>query len=208
LAAYTGAVDQAMAEMWELMHAEIERRGLALAPIERKKGPRSMASSLALTTTERKKGPQYNSEIERDLRALGMAIADENSIHFGPIKALPIDLNNLHLTFVNETGIVSTFGRDNAEHLRSWWLVQCAKLNNPLRKDFWLLLNKREFTSLHDPQTNLPIKRLSGCLFRQGMPPKSLTADEIRQAFNTNAETGERLPPQTDIVFVDFGYDG
>jgi hypothetical protein len=153
----------------------------------------------------RKKVHRHNSEIERDLRALGMAIADENSIHFAPIKTLPTDLNSLHLTFVNETGIVATFGRDNAAHLRSWWVVQCAKLNNPLRKGFWLLLNKREFTGLRDPQTNLPIKRLSGCLFRQGMPPKNLTADEIRQAFNTNAETGEPLPPQTDIVFVDFG---
>jgi hypothetical protein len=142
--------------------------------------------------------------LETDLRARGMAIADESNINFAPIAALPADLDNLHLTFVNEDGIAATFASDNAEHLRDWWLVQCAKLSNPSRRNCWFVLNKREFTALHDPQTGLPIKRLSSCLFRQGAPPRPMSADLTRRASDTDPKTGEPLPQETDIVFVDF----
>ena len=81
--------------------------------------------------------------------------------------------------------------------------MQCAKLANRERKGFWIVLNKREFTTLKDTGTGLPIKRLSSYLFRDGNATK-LSADEPRHAFNTDADTGETLPARTDIVFVDF----
>jgi hypothetical protein len=118
------------------------------------------------------------------------------------VTSLPSSLENLHLTFVLPDG-VSTFASDNAKHLRGWWLMQCAKLGNRERTGFSIVLNKREFTTLKDTQTGLPIKRLSSCLFRDGNVIK-LSADETRQAFSTDADTGRALPPQTDIVFVDF----
>jgi hypothetical protein len=118
------------------------------------------------------------------------------------VTSLPSNLENLHLTFVLPDG-TATFASDNAETLRDWWLVQCAKLGNRERKGFWIVLNKREFTTLKDTATGLPIKRLSSCLFRDGNATK-LSADETRHAFNTDAATGEALPARTDIVFVDF----
>jgi hypothetical protein len=95
------------------------------------------------------------------------------------------------------------YASDNADALRGWCLVQCAKLGNRERKGFWIVLNKREFTTLKDTGRGLPIKRLSSCLFRDGNATK-LSADEPRHAFNTDADTGETLPARTDIVFVDF----
>lgn len=129
------------------------------------------------------------------------------STNMGPvieiITSLPSDLNKLHLTFVTSEGTF-TFASDNAEYLHNWWLVQCAKLANPERRDeFWIVLNKREFTAIRDSNTGLPIKRLSSCVFKDGSF-KKLKADVTRYSFNTDHETGRPLPLQTDIVFVDF----
>ena len=52
------------------------------------------------------------------------------------VANLPSGLDKLHLTFVSPEG-TSTFARDNAGELRVWWAVQCAKLRNPDRADFW-----------------------------------------------------------------------
>src|SRR6516164_5724626 len=103
-----------------------------------------------------------------DFNAVGLSIADQDDRNFAPVATLPDGLINMHVTFVNESGVVATFGRDNAKHLRDWWLVQCAKLNNPRRSGFWLMMNVREFTNLRDLKTGRPIKRLSSCVFRNG----------------------------------------
>ena len=139
-----------------------------------------------------------------NLHSMGMSIADERDPNFTPVAALVANSTNLHFTFVNDGGVVATFGSDNLEHLRSWWLVQCAKLNNPSRRGFWLMMNVREFTKLRDTKTGLPVKRLSACVFRNGEPFEPLSAADVRQAFGTDAATGKALPPQTDVLFVDF----
>jgi hypothetical protein len=145
-----------------------------------------------------------SSDLSSDFNAIGLPIADQDDRNFTPVATLPDGLINLHVTFVNESGVVATFGRDNAKHLRDWWLVQCAKLNNPRRSGFWLMMNVREFTNLRDLKTGRPIKRLSSCVFRNGELFEPLSADAVRRAFTTDAATEEALPPQTDIVFVDF----
>jgi hypothetical protein len=139
-----------------------------------------------------------------DLYSRGVSTASEHDPNFAPVAALLSNPTNLHITFVNDGGVVATFGSDNIEHLRGWWLIQCAKLNNPGRPKFWLMMNVREFTQLRDTQTGLPIKRLSACVFRHGEPVEPLTADATRWAFGTDAKTGVPLPPRPDIVFVDF----
>jgi len=117
------------------------------------------------------------------------------------LKRFPEDLSKLHLTFVTPDG-TATFGSDNAEHLKAWWLEQMTKLRNPAR-NHWCVLNKREFTAVKDVATGRPIKRLSSCAFK-GNTVIPQSADETRYAFNTDADTGKPLPPMTDIVFVDF----
>lgn len=115
------------------------------------------------------------------------------------IDKLPPDLQGLHLTFVTPDG-TSTFASDNAANLRMWWLMQLAKLQ---REGYWVVLNKREFTAIKDEATGFPVKRVSMCCFKRGEIWK-VPADEARYCFITNAETGEPLPEQTDMVFVDF----
>lgn len=139
-----------------------------------------------------------------DLYSRGVSTASERDPNFAPVAAILANPANLHVTFVNDGGVVATFGSDNIEHLRGWWLIQCAKLNNPGRPDFWLMMNVREFTKLRDTKTGLPVKRLSACVFRNGEPFEPLSAADVRQAFGTDAATGKALPPQTDVLFVDF----
>jgi hypothetical protein len=117
------------------------------------------------------------------------------------LKRLPAGLQNLHLTFVTPEGD-PTFASDNAKHLTAWWSLQLAKLHNPER-DHWCVLNKREFTPTRDVETGLPIKRLSSCLF-QGGTATPQSADNTRQAFNTDADTGKPLSAMKAVVFVDF----
>jgi hypothetical protein len=121
--------------------------------------------------------------------------------HVEIIDRLPPDLKDLHLTFITPEGI-SNFSSDNAAELRMWWLVQLAKLANP-KRDYWIVLNKREFTENRDEATGFPIKRLSMCSFSRGEMLK-LRADDARYCFNTDARTGEPLPEQSDLIFVDF----
>jgi hypothetical protein len=118
------------------------------------------------------------------------------------VTGLPSNLENLHLTFVLPDG-TATFASGNADDLRGWWLVPCAKRGHRERKGFWILRNKGEFTTLKDTGTGRLIKRLSSCLFRDGNATK-LSADETRHAFNTDSDSAEALPARTDIVFVDF----
>ncbi len=117
------------------------------------------------------------------------------------LNKFPADLAKLHLTFVTHDGI-STFTSDNAKHLKSWWLLQTAKLINSGR-DYWVVLNKRESTSIMDIATGLPVKKLSSCLFK-GNLAMPLSAEDTRHAFNAEAETGKPLPPMKNVVFVDF----
>jgi hypothetical protein len=112
---------------------------------------------------------------------------------FRPSKLLqrfPEDLAKHHLTFVTPEG-VSTFATDNARHPKRWWLVETAKLLNPHR-DYWCILNKREFTPAKDVATGRPIKRLSSC-YIQGNRAIPRPADEARHAFNPDAETGKPI---------------
>jgi hypothetical protein len=117
------------------------------------------------------------------------------------LKRFSKGLLNLHLTFVTPDG-TATFASDNARHLEAFWLVQMAKLRNPAR-DHWCVLNKREFTPVRNVSTGLPIKRLSSCFFK-GNTAIPQSADDTRQAFNVDADTGMSLPPMADVVFVDF----
>lgn len=139
-----------------------------------------------------------------DLYSRGVSTASERDPNFAPVAAILANPANLHVTFVNDGGVVATFGSDNIEHLRGWWLIQCAKLNNPGRPDFWLMMNVREFTKLRDTETGLPFKRLSACVFRHGEKVDPLTAEATRNAFNTDAQSGAPLPPRSDVLFVDF----
>lgn len=138
------------------------------------------------------------------LYSRGVSTASEHDTNFAPVGALLANPANLHITFVNDGGVVATFGSDNIEHLRNWWLVQCAKLNSPGRPDFWLMMNVREFTKLRDTKTGLPVKRLSAGVFRNGEPFEPLSAADLRQAFSIDATTGKALASQTDVVFTDF----
>lgn len=72
---------------------------------------------------------------KKHVRSLGVATTDLAA--YRVIADLPHDLSDLYLTFVSNEG-VSTFARDNAEHLCGWWIVQCAKLMNPAEKVFRL----------------------------------------------------------------------
>jgi len=117
------------------------------------------------------------------------------------LTRLPPDLVNLHLTFITPDG-VATFSSDNAAALEHWWLVQVAKLRRA-GEGYWCVLNKREFTSIKDVATGLPVKRVSSCLF-EGNTATPQSAETTRYAFNTDADTGKTLPRLTDVVFVDF----
>jgi hypothetical protein len=97
---------------------------------------------------------------------------------------------------------VSAFARDNWRHFEPWALVQLAKINNPEREHS-LALVIREFTSLTDPATGLPIKRVGGCFIDQA-GVHALTQREMRDAHQTDATTGLRLPPEPALTFVDF----
>ncbi|MBB1126422.1 hypothetical protein [Thiospirillum jenense] len=102
---------------------------------------------------------------------------------------------------------VSTFGPDNIEHFLPWTLVQLAKLQrhkySKNKKAGVLSLVIREFTALRDAVTGIPIKRIAGCFIQDG-EVHSLTAGEMRQAFLTDAQTGEPLDPEPNVTFIDF----
>jgi hypothetical protein len=108
------------------------------------------------------------------------------------MNRLPEDLAKFHLTFVTPEGI-ATFASHNARHLKMWWALQLAKLLTPER-DHWCVLNRREFTPVKDVTTDLPVKRLPSCYFK-GNTAIPQSADGTRHAFNSDAETGKRLPP-------------
>lgn len=109
----------------------------------------------------------------------------------------------IHLTIlhVGGGGEVGTFAADNAEHFQRFWAERLRDVMNDPERAF--MINKRVFTNMTEPETGLPIKRLSSfVLNRDGMIP--LPKDKLREAFRWNARTGEPLPAQPDIVFSDF----
>jgi hypothetical protein len=139
---------------------------------------------------------------KKHARPLGIAVATTDLAAYRVIANLPHDLSNLYLTFASDEG-VSTFARDNAEHLRDWWILQCAKLMNPGREGFSIGLIKREFTPLKDTATGLPIKKISGARFEHGGAVVKLSAAETRLCCTTGPD-GQRLPQEHHVVFVDF----
>ena len=101
------------------------------------------------------------------------AIASRDSEIFRAVGDLPAGLPNLYLTFYADDG-VATFATDNAEHLHSWWSVQCAKLLNPARSGYSIGMTKREFT---------PLKiRRPDCQSRESRVAASVTAERLRNS--------------------------
>jgi hypothetical protein len=54
---------------------------------------------------------------------------------------------------------LKTFTRDNAQDLKGWMLLQCAKLDNDERGWNAVFMIKREFTHLKDAACGLPVKK-------------------------------------------------
>jgi hypothetical protein len=124
---------------------------------------------------------------KKHARSLAIAVATTDLAAYRVIADLPHDLSNLYLTFVSDEG-VSTFARDNAEHLPDWWVVLCAKLMNPGREGFSIGLVKREFTALKDTTTGLPIKKISGARFEHRGAVVKLSAAETRLCCTTGPD--------------------
>jgi hypothetical protein len=116
---------------------------------------------------------------------------------------MPADLKDLYLTVLTPSG-VSTFASDNAEDFHPWFVLQLAKLNNPERRWDSIVLVRRQFTTLKDIKTGLPIKKVSACRFKAGMVQIPLTANQIRIASCTDPTNGQPLAPETDVQYVDF----
>ena len=117
------------------------------------------------------------------------------------LRNLPKGLPNLQLTFVTPEGI-ETFASHNAHDLPRWWSDRCARLRAG-RRDYWIMLNKREFSDVIDRRTGQPVKRLSSCMFEHGFA-RPMAADETREAFTTDFRTFEVTPAAPDVIFVDF----
>ncbi len=117
------------------------------------------------------------------------------------LNRFPQDLASFHAPFVTVEGIAS-FANDNARQLKWWWHLQLAKLLNP-KRDHGYALSKQEFTLVGGVATGLPVKRLSSCHFK-GNTAASQSAEETQHAFNTDAETGNPLPPMQPVVSAGF----
>jgi len=77
-----------------------------------------------------------------------------------------------------------------------------AKLRNPVR-DYFSVLNQREFTPPKDVATGMPIERQPSCYFKdKGALAQS--ANDTRYAFSTYAGTGAPSPLLQAVTFVDF----
>lgn len=110
-----------------------------------------------------------------------------------------------HLHFIGPDGSLATFAYDNLDMLDNWWKAQCAKLINREHDGFYIVLHKREFTTLIDESTGQPIKRMSSCVF-QGERIWPLPREEAKAAYHTDME-GNPIPRYTDLLFVDFTFD-
>ncbi len=119
------------------------------------------------------------------------------------LDKIPDDLQDLYLTITTPEG-TATFASDNAEHFKTWFVLQLAKLNNPDRKWDTIVLIKRQFTSLKDVETGLPIKKISACRFEKDGICVPFTAEEIRSASNVDAQTGKPLKPEPNVTYQDF----
>lgn len=139
-----------------------------------------------------------------EARSTGIAIATQNSALFRIIGDLPDGLPNLYLTFAcGPQNDVATFASDNAGQLRAWWIIECAKLLNPARPDYSVGFIKRQFMTLRDTSTGLPIKRVSGAIFRPGGAIQRLTAAQTRLSCTIDPR-GKPMPPEPGVVYVDF----
>jgi len=101
---------------------------------------------------------------------------------------------------------LKTFTRDNAQDLKGWMLLQCAKLYHDERGWNAVLMIKREFTHLKDAASGLPIKKISSCRLEKNGSVTGMTADETRSCYQVDAEAeaGRPIKPPPAVVFVDF----
>ena len=109
---------------------------------------------------------------------------------------------NLYVTITTPEN-TSTFARDNWEHFMPWCSVQLAKLRNPDR-DFFLSIVVRVFTNRESHKPGIPIKYVAGCLLGGDNGVVMLSQEQMCSCMETSSETGEPLPPMTDLEYKSF----